>query len=135
MLLRMQIPPCSHGGSHFALGSKTNPSATPRGASEPAEQIPTRATKTDNNSTGETRRAEVMFGYVFSFYSHPGRGSDRDTRPVAPEEKVAYEHRDFCAPSAPLHAEKLTYGHGGAGRGSVLDGVWGLVELEIHSVW
>lgn len=44
MLFRVQTPPCSHGGSHFALRSKTNPTATPRGASEPAEQTLTRAT-------------------------------------------------------------------------------------------
>lgn len=59
----MQIPACSHGGSHFALGSKTNPTATPRGASEPAEQTPTRANKAANSTVEPT---EVMSGLILS---------------------------------------------------------------------
>lgn len=116
MLLRMQIPPCSHGGSHFALGSKTNPTATPRGASEPAEQTPTRATKA-YNSTVEPRLTKFMFGCVLSLI----RGeAGIEIRPMELEEKVPYKHRDFSASSTLLHAGKLTYSHGSAGRGSVL---------------
>ncbi len=116
MLFRMQIPACSHGGSHFALGSKTNPSATPRGASERAEQTPTRAAK-EAKSTAEPRPTEPMFEVVLPLEKRHRRTADGDggARPSqAPRllhAALAVSHRETTTRLGPVG------GAGEAGRG------------------
>lgn len=124
MLLRMQIPACSHGGSHFALGSKTNPTATPRGASEPAEQMPTRANKAANSTVEPT---EVMFGLV---WSQLGRVGNRQKPGVDGGENPSQVTE--TPPSRPRCCVHGQYNQGCAGGVS-----WcmGLAELEFQFLW
>lgn len=130
MLLRMQIPACSHGGSHFALGSKTNPTATPRGASEPAEQTPRRATKAAN-SIVERRPTKLMVG--FCFVSQVGRGRKKQTAGGDGGEQA---RRDLSA-RRPRCCCCCCCTHGHYNRGSAGGVSWrgGLAGLEIQSVW
>ena len=76
MLFRMQTPACWHGGSHVAFGSKTNPTATPLGGSERAEQSPVRVSK-EARRTVELRPVKIMFDVVSSLEVETGRKEGR----------------------------------------------------------
>lgn len=119
----MHTPECSHAGSHIALGSKTNPTTTPRGASEPAEQTPERATKA-TASTTEPRAANLMVGSVLAV-SRERRKEDRQT-----DELLVVEEKEEERPSpdtdtsprrprccAPEHPDRGNAGGGSSGGG------------------
>lgn len=136
MLLRMQIPACSHGGSHFALGSKTNPTATPRGASERAALTLTRTAK-EAKSTVEPRPAKLMFRVVLSL----NWGEDAtDSRWTEMELKAPYEHRDFSTSPPRETTTRLVAGRGrrgGAGRVSCCGGwlIWSIWSCRKFWTW
>lgn len=112
----MHTPACSHGGSHFALGSKTKPSATPRGASEPAE---TKATREARHRTAEPRPAKPMVGGSLSGTVDGEDGHGQAVRWMEMMEEFALEE-----PGAPHVAPAAA--HAG---GSVL--VRGLVHCSV----
>lgn len=127
MLLRMQIPACSHGGSHFALGSKTNPTATPRGASEPAAQTPAMATTEPRRRSVEPRPGTPMILSLRTVEWKKGRGRRQREReaeegdgggsPLRSTETPPHVAPAAAGGETPPQAGSAPGGAGKAGRG------------------